>query len=70
MFIDFAKFSIEGIRKRRLRSLLTMIGIFIGIAAVEKITGIASSVPGKQTGSNQEPFAPVPGSGNLFRSWG
>jgi len=34
MIIDYVKFAYRSIEKRRLRSYLTMIGIFIGIAAV------------------------------------
>ena len=34
MIVDYFKFSYESIRNRKLRSYLTMVGIFIGIAAV------------------------------------
>lgn len=44
MFIDFAKFSFEGIKKRRLRSFLTMIGIFIGIAAVVSLISLGQGL--------------------------
>ncbi len=44
MFIDYIKFSIEGIKKRRLRSLLTMIGIFIGIAAVVSLISLGQGL--------------------------
>ncbi|RLG11086.1 ABC transporter permease [Candidatus Pacearchaeota archaeon] len=44
MFIDFLRFAIEGIKKRRLRSLLTMIGIFIGIAAVVSLISLGQGL--------------------------
>ena len=44
MFKDYILFSLEGIKKRRLRSLLTMIGIFIGIAAVVSLISLGQGL--------------------------
>jgi len=44
MLIDYIKFSLEGIRKRKLRSYLTMIGIFIGIAAVVSLISLGQGL--------------------------
>lgn len=57
MFIDYLKFSIEGIKKRRLRSLLTMIGIFIGIAAVVSLISLGQGL----SNTVEEQFAQLGG---------
>jgi len=57
MFIDYIKFSIEGIKKRRLRSLLTMIGIFIGIAAVVSLISLGQGL----SNTIEEQFAKLGG---------
>ena len=44
MFKDYIKFSLEGIKKRKLRSFLTMIGIFIGIAAVISLISLGQGL--------------------------
>jgi len=44
MFKDYILFSFEGIKKRKLRSLLTMIGIFIGIAAVVSLISLGQGL--------------------------
>jgi len=44
MFKDYFLFSLEGIKKRRLRSFLTMIGIFIGIAAVVSLISLGQGL--------------------------
>ncbi|MBD3247647.1 FtsX-like permease family protein [Candidatus Pacearchaeota archaeon] len=44
MLKDYVNFSINGIRKRRLRSFLTMIGIFIGIAAVVSLISLGQGL--------------------------
>ncbi len=44
MIKDYVKFSITNLRKRRLRSWLTMIGIFIGIAAVISLIGLGEGL--------------------------
>ena len=44
MLKDYILFSFEGIKKRRLRSLLTMIGIFIGIAAVVSLISLGQGL--------------------------
>ncbi|HJX50544.1 MAG TPA: ABC transporter permease, partial [Candidatus Nanoarchaeia archaeon] len=57
MFIDYVKFSLEGIKKRRLRSLLTMIGIFIGIAAVVSLISLGQGL----SNTVEEQFAQLGG---------
>jgi len=44
MIGDFFKFSLDGIKKRKLRSSLTMIGIFIGIAAVVSLISLGQGL--------------------------
>ena len=44
MFKDYAAFSLKNLRNRRLRSWLTMIGIFIGIAAVVSLIGLGEGL--------------------------
>lgn len=48
--IDFFSYSIENLRHRKLRSWLTMIGIFIGIAAVVALIGLGEGLRGAITG--------------------
>jgi len=44
MFKDYVIFSFQGIKKRRLRSFLTMVGIFIGIAAVVSLISLGQGL--------------------------
>ena len=44
MLLDYLKLAISNLRKRRLRSWLTMIGIFIGIAAVVSLIGLGEGL--------------------------
>ncbi|MDD5086744.1 MAG: ABC transporter permease [Candidatus Nanoarchaeia archaeon] len=44
MLIDYAKFAFNGIRNRKLRSWLTMIGIIIGITAVVSLISIGQGL--------------------------
>lgn len=44
MLRDYALFSLKNLRNRRLRSWLTMIGIFIGIAAVVSLIGLGEGL--------------------------
>ena len=44
MLKDYAAFSLKNLRSRRLRSWLTMIGIFIGIAAVVSLIGLGEGL--------------------------
>src|SRR3989338_8246237 len=44
MLKDYAAFSLKNLRNRRLRSWLTMIGIFIGIAAVVSLIGLGEGL--------------------------
>jgi putative ABC transport system permease protein len=44
MILDYVKFAYRGIKKRRLRSYLTMIGIFIGIAAVVALISLGQGL--------------------------
>lgn len=51
MIRDYFRFSYESIRRRKLRSYLTMIGIFIGIAAVVSLISLGA---GLQNAVNQQ----------------
>ena len=44
MLKDYAVFSLKNLRSRRLRSWLTMIGIFVGIAAVVSLIGLGEGL--------------------------
>ena len=44
MLKDYAAFSLKSLRSRKLRSWLTMIGIFIGIAAVVSLIGLGEGL--------------------------
>src|SRR3989344_2515484 len=44
MLKDYAAFSFKSLRSRKLRSWLTMIGIFIGIAAVIALIGLGEGL--------------------------
>ncbi len=44
MIADYIKFAINGIKHRKLRSWLTMIGIFIGIAAVVSLISLGNGM--------------------------
>lgn len=44
MFTDYIKFAIGNFRRRKIRSFLTMIGIFIGIAAVVSLIGLGEGL--------------------------
>ncbi|MBU0980448.1 MAG: ABC transporter permease [Nanoarchaeota archaeon] len=44
MILDYFSFSLHGLRQRKLRSWLTMIGIFIGIAAVVSLIGLGEGL--------------------------
>ena len=67
MISDYFKFSLEGIKKRKLRSSLTIIGIFIGIAAVVSLISLGQGLQVaieeqfQQAGSDK--IFIVPGSG-------
>jgi putative ABC transport system permease protein len=50
-FLDYLKYAISNIRKRRTRSWLTMIGIFIGIAAVVSLISLGQ---GMQAAINEQ----------------
>lgn len=50
MFLDYFLFALAGLRQRKLRSWLTMIGIFIGIAAVVSLMGLGEGLRGAITG--------------------
>lgn len=69
MIQDFFKFALESIKRRRLRSMLTMIGIFIGIAAVVSLIslgqGLQSSISDqfKQIGTDKIFVSPGSGFG-------
>ena len=51
MLIDYFVFSIKGLRRRKLRSWLTLIGIFIGIAAVVALVSLSQ---GMQNAINEQ----------------
>ncbi len=44
MFLDYARLAVTSLRKRRLRSWLTMIGVFIGIAAVVSLISLGQGM--------------------------
>jgi len=44
MIIDYFLFSVKGLRRRKLRSWLTMIGIFIGIAAIVSLMSLGQGM--------------------------
>jgi putative ABC transport system permease protein len=44
MFTDYVKFAIGNFKRRKIRSFLTMIGIFIGIAAVVSLIGLGEGL--------------------------
>ena len=44
MFLDYLRISLSNLRKRRLRSWLTMIGIFIGIAAIVSLLSLGEGL--------------------------
>ncbi|MFC2154561.1 ABC transporter permease [Candidatus Altiarchaeota archaeon] len=44
MIAEYAKFAIEGLRDKGIRSLLTMVGIFIGIAAVVSLISLGQGL--------------------------
>ena len=44
MFVDYLLYSLKSLRSRKLRSWLTMIGIFIGIAAVVSLIGLGEGL--------------------------
>jgi len=44
MISDFFKLSLNSLRRRRLRSWLTMLGIFIGIAAVVSLISLGNGL--------------------------
>ena len=44
MLKDYAAFSLKSLKSRKLRSWLTMIGIFIGIAAVISLIGLGEGL--------------------------
>lgn len=44
MILDFFKYGLTNIRKRKLRSMLTLIGIFIGIAAVVALVSLGQGL--------------------------
>jgi putative ABC transport system permease protein len=44
MFTDYIKFSLGNFKRRKIRSFLTMIGIFIGIAAVVSLIGLGEGL--------------------------
>ncbi len=44
MIAEYARFAIEGLREKGIRSLLTMVGIFIGIAAVVSLISLGQGL--------------------------
>jgi putative ABC transport system permease protein len=50
MIQDFFLFSINSMKKRKLRSYLTLIGIFIGIAAVVSLISLGQGLKEAITG--------------------
>jgi len=46
MLFDYILFSLKGLKQRKLRSWLTMIGIFIGIASVVALIGLGEGLRG------------------------
>lgn len=50
MLIDFLKIALNNLRRRKLRSWLTMIGIFIGIAAVVSLISLGQGLQTAVTG--------------------
>lgn len=69
MIADYFKFALNGIRQRKLRSWLTMIGVFIGITAVVALISIGQGMQAaiddqfKKVGSNR--IIVSPGGGGL-----
>ena len=69
MIIDYFNFALSGIRHRKLRSWLTMIGIFIGITAVVALISIGQGMQAaiddqfKKIGSNR--IIVSPGGGGI-----
>ena len=67
MIRDYFRFSYESIRKRKLRSYLTMIGIFIGIAAVVSLIslgqGLQSAIDEQFKGVGSDKIIVSPGGG-------
>ena len=69
MILDYFSFAVRGIRQRRMRSWLTMIGIFIGITAVVALISIGQGISAaiddqfKTVGSNR--IIVSPGGGGL-----
>ena len=72
MIIDYFNFALSGIRHRKLRSWLTMIGIFIGITAVVALISIGQGMQAaiddqfKKIGSNR--IIVSPGGGGIETS--
>ena len=62
MYRDYIRISIRSLRKRRLRSWLTMIGIFIGIAAIVSLIGLG-------TGSTKKRLELLTNLGFLHKEW-
>src|SRR3989338_6059624 len=50
MLFEYIKLSFQSLRRRKLRSWLTMIGIFIGIAAVVSLIGLGEGLRSAITG--------------------
>src|SRR4030042_4340948 len=69
MLSDFFKISVNNLRRRKLRSWLTMIGIFIGIAAVVALIslgqGLQTAITG-QLGSLDADSLTIQNSGSGF----
>ena len=74
MLSDYIKFSFDSLRHRKLRSWLTMIGIFIGIAAVVALISISQGMQTTITeqfemmGTNK--IMVMPGGGAMFGMFG
>jgi len=70
MIKDFIIFSVEGMKKRQLRSILTMIGIFIGIAAVVSLIslgqGLNTAISDQFEKMGGDKIIIMPGSGEAF----
>jgi putative ABC transport system permease protein len=50
MFIDYILYALKGLKERKLRSWLTMLGIFIGIASVVALIGLGEGLRGAIVG--------------------
>lgn len=74
MFGDYLKFAIDGIRHRKVRSWLTMIGIFVGITAVVSLIslgqGLQATIDEQFQKAGGDRVVVSPGGGGLGTSGG